>query len=327
MNNTIKVLIGGAVTTFVVLQIFTWGNIGIPAALFWTALTVVVAAINAQIKSTANIGAFLEAEGAQQIDSNDPEESWLPDMVHSIATEAGLANMPTVAWIAADEVNAFAIGNPKKSAIVFYSGLLKNLSKDELRAVTGHEITHILNDDCTSKVAMFSAIQGITYVILAPLYLVGFMAQLFLGGVGAQIAAIISNLMGKFIGTVFGFAGELVAMNFSRTREYVADQGGAQLSAPEHMISALNNLEKLAENQNTGDPILSALCIYSPASYIVEAFSTHPTTQNRVRTLGMKEKVVTEHSEQQKKEIDPFKLVLAIAGLSFLGMFIFSCLF
>mgnify|MGYP002622136647 CR=1 FL=1 len=163
------------------------------------------------------------------------EEQWILNTVHSQARLAGIG-LPEVAIYDAPEMNAFATGMNKNNALVAVStGLMQSMTRDEVEAVLGHEVSHVANGDMVT----LALIQGVvnTFVI-------------FLSRVIGQIVdrAIFKNERGHGIGfwittiiaeIILGILASMVVMYFSRLREYRADAGGAALAGKQKMISAL----------------------------------------------------------------------------------------
>ncbi len=279
-----KVLLGIAMSTFLLFLVLAGVNFdGITLALIWTLIIVGVAWITAIIKSNNSVESYVKSVGGQPI-----TEGFILDMVYTLAAKAGLENMPQIAWVNSKVINAFAIGTPKKSAIVFYAGIIENLSRDELSAIIGHEITHIVNNDCTTRIAVLTAIQGITYVILAPIYLAGYF-MMWISPSAANMIAGLTNIAIKITGTLFGFVGQLSSLKYFREQEYAADVGAANLTSPELMASSLSKLDACIKNQQVENPVIAALCIYNPLSAFGEFFSTHPSIQNRIKALNRKD--------------------------------------
>ena len=207
----------------------------------------------------------------------NPSEAWLLATVQRQAQAAGIG-MPEVAVYEAPEINAFATGMNKNSALVAVStGLLRNMKQDEVEAVLGHEITHIANGDMVT----LTLVQGVlnTFVI-------------FLSRVIGQIIdrAVFKNQRGNGIGSfmtvmvlqiLLGFLASLIVCWFSRRREFRADEGGARLAGSPKMIAALERL-KLAHAPSTLPQQITAFGITGGVSKL---FMTHPPLDVRIAAL------------------------------------------
>ncbi len=177
-----------------------------------------------------------------------PEEQWLVATVHGLATKAGVG-MPDVGIFDSPQPNAFATGPRRDQALVAVSsGLLARMRPDEVEAVLGHEITHVVNGDMVT----LTLIQGVlnTFVI-ALAWIVGNIVD----------RAVFRNEEGRGIGymltvwvtqIVLGIFATLIVMWFSRWREFRADAGGAHLSGRERMIAALERLKRVEEEPLPG---------------------------------------------------------------------------
>ncbi|HEX9397938.1 MAG TPA: protease HtpX, partial [Burkholderiales bacterium] len=177
--------------------------------------------------------------GAQVIDGSEgTNQGWLVQTVRSLAERAGIG-MPEVA-IYEGEPNAFATGAFKNDALVAVSsGLLESMSREEVEAVLGHEISHVANGDMVT----LTLIQGVvnTFVVFLS-RIVGFFVDRVVFrtergiGPGFYIAMIASQI-------VFGILASLIVAWFSRYREFRADAGSARLlGSPRPMIAALRRL-------------------------------------------------------------------------------------
>ena len=222
------------------------------------------------------------AVGAQVIENPiDPTERWLVETIRRQASAAGIG-MPEVAIYDAPDLNAFATGWNRNAALVAVStGLLHNMSRDEVEAVLGHEISHVANGDMVT----LALIQGVvnTFVIFfAKLF--GILVDRVLlknderngPGIGAFVAEIVAQL-------VLGILASIIVMWFSRLREFRADAGGANLAGRQKMIAALERL-KLNHEQTTMPEKMAAFGI-SGGKGMMHLFMTHPPLEERIAAL------------------------------------------
>jgi heat shock protein HtpX len=220
--------------------------------------------------------------GAQVIENPvDPTERWLVETVHRHAQAAGIG-MPEVAVYDAPDVNAFATGWNRNDALVAVStGLLRSMSKDEIEAVLGHEISHVANGDMVT----LALIQGVvnTFVIFFAKLFGFFVDRVVLKndgrngpGIGAFVAEIAAQL-------VLGVLASIIVMWFSRQREFRADAGGAHLAGREKMIAALERL-KINHEQATLPAKMAAFGI-SGGHAFAKIFMTHPPLDERIAAL------------------------------------------
>ncbi len=223
-----------------------------------------------------------QSVGAQVItDPFDPTERWLLETVRRQAQAAGIG-MPEVAVYDAPDVNAFATGWNRNDALVAVStGLLNNMSKDEIEAVLAHEISHVANGDMVT----LALIQGVvnTFVVFFSKLFGYFIDRVVLKndgrdgpGMGAFIAEIAAQL-------VLGVLASVIVMWFSRQREFRADAGGASLAGRQKMIAALERL-KVNHEQAAMPQNMAAMAISSSGGFS-KLFMTHPPLDERIEAL------------------------------------------
>ncbi|HEX4584619.1 MAG TPA: protease HtpX [Burkholderiaceae bacterium] len=207
-------------------------------------------------------------------------ESWLLDTVRHHAQKAGLA-MPEVA-IYEGEPNAFATGAFRNSALVAVStGLLQTMSKEEVEAVLGHEVTHVANGDMVTM----TLLQGVmnTFVVFLSNVLAYVIDRMILRNEdeGPGIGYFAANLV---LQIVFGLLASIVVMWFSRRREFRADAGSAQiLGSARPMISALQRLGGLEPGELPRE--ISAFGIAGGGGGLGLLFASHPPIEERIAAL------------------------------------------
>lgn len=217
--------------------------------------------------------------GAQVIDSpSNSTELWLVDTVRKLADRAGIG-MPEVA-VYEGEPNAFATGAFKNSALVAVStGLLQNMTKDEVEAVLGHEVAHIANGDMVT----LTLIQGVvnTFVVFLS-RVVGYVVDRAISrdnegpGIGYMVTVMVCQI-------VFGIAASMIVAWFSRYREFRADAGAAQLlGSPQPMVKALARLGGMQPGHLSQN--VATLGINSSRGFM-ELFSSHPPIEQRIAAL------------------------------------------
>lgn len=217
----------------------------------------------------------LRATGAQVIEQPRTQaETWLVETVKRQARAAGIG-MPDVAIYDSPDINAFATGMKRDSALVAVStGLLHNMNSDEAEAVLGHEVTHIANGDMVT----LTLIQGVvnTFVI--------FLARVVAQFVGDRDRGVFAYMMTVFVlEMVFGIVASTIVAWFSRQREFRADAGGASLAGREKMIAALERLK--ASHESTLDGSLMAFGINGKSRTLGELFMSHPPLEKRIAAL------------------------------------------
>ena len=182
------------------------------------------------------------ATGAHVIDTPRNEaEQWLLATVRRQAQQAGIG-MPEVAIYDAPEINAFATGaNRNKALVAVSTGLLRAMERDEAEAVLGHEVSHVANGDMVTM-ALLQGVLNTFVIVLARV--VGRVIDGYLSG-GRDGPGIGYYVIVFALDMVFGLFASMIAMWFSRHREFRADAGGATLAGRNKMIAAL---ERLAQN-------------------------------------------------------------------------------
>ena len=222
----------------------------------------------------------LSMHGARPIDRQTAPEFY--DVIEDLARRASLP-MPKVYLMDNPQPNAFATGrNPENAAVAATTGLLQLLDRDEIAGVMAHELAHVRNRD-TLVMTLTATIAG------AISMLANF--GMFFGGNRER-----NNPLG-FLGVIMmvvlaPLAAMLVQMAISRTREYGADRGGAEISGvPLALASALAKISDAAhhiENPSAeANPATAHLFIINPLSghRMDGLFSTHPDPQNRIEAL------------------------------------------
>ncbi|KAA0968259.1 zinc metalloprotease HtpX [Aureimonas fodinaquatilis] len=217
--------------------------------------------------------------------AHEVDERTAPDyvrLVRGLAENAGLP-MPKVYLIENDQPNAFATGrNPQNAAVAATTGLLRQLTPEEVAGVMAHELAHVENRD--------TLIMTITATLAGAISMLGNFAFFFggnrdnnnpLGIIGVLVAVIVAP-----------FAAMIVQMAVSRTREYAADRRGAEICGePLWLASALGKIAKAAGRTVNVDaeraPATAHMFIINPLNgqRMDNLFSTHPDTGNRIAAL------------------------------------------
>lgn len=218
--------------------------------------------------------------GAQVINQpRNADEAWIVQTVQKFADKAGIG-MPEVA-IYEGAPNAFATGAFKNSALVAVStGLLQNMTRDEVEAVIGHEVAHIANGDMVTM----TLIQGVmnTFVVFLS-RVIGYAVDSFLRrgdsessgpGIGYMVTTIVLDIL-------LGFVAAIVVAWFSRQREFRADAGAADLMGRKQpMINALARLGGLTPGE-----LPKTMQAMGITGGLGKLFSTHPPIEERIAAL------------------------------------------
>jgi heat shock protein HtpX len=223
----------------------------------------------------------LAMHNAQEVDESSAPE--LYDTVRQLSANAGIP-MPRVYIVHADQPNAFATGrNPQNAAVAATTGLLDGLSREEVAGVIAHELAHIKNRD-TLTMTMAATIGGAISMLAN-------FGMLFGGGSRDDNRGLgmIGTLLMVFLAPL---AAAVIQMAISRSREYEADRGGAEISQrPLWLASALRKIDAAAHQIPYGraerNPATAHMFIINPLSGqgMDSLFSTHPNTENRIAAL------------------------------------------
>ena len=240
-----------------------------------------------------NVGSYwfsdklvLSMSGAKAVSEQEAPE--LYETVRFLAKRAGMP-MPKVYIMETDTPNAFATGrSPNHAAVAATTGLLRIMNRDELAGVLGHELSHVRHRD-----TLISAIAATMAGAIAMIANMAQWAMLFGGfgggdddeGAGGFIGALAMMILAPLAAT-------LIQLAVSRSREYGADSGGAELTGhPLWLASALRKLESANRSQPVETavehPSTAHLFIVNPLAghKLAQLFSTHPPTEDRIRRL------------------------------------------
>ena len=208
-------------------------------------------------------------------------EQWLVSTVQRQAQQAGIG-MPEVGIFEAAEPNAFATGMSRNNALVAVStGLMRNMSSDEVEAVLGHEVSHVSNGDMVTM----GLIQGVinTFVIFAS-RVIGHVVDrvVFKTERGFGPAYYIVSIVAQIFLSILA---SMIVMWFSRRREFRADAGGASLAGRSKMIAALQALQRQQNPHDLPGEFAAFGISGGLGDGIKKLFMTHPPLQERIAAL------------------------------------------
>ena len=264
MNQMKTIMLLAAITALFMALGFTIGGRG------GAFLALIVAAAMNVFSLWNSDKIVLRMHGARQVDAQSSPEFY--GLVANLAKNGGLP-MPKVYLIDSPHPNAFATGrNPENAAVAATTGLINMLNRDEIEGVMAHELSHVKNRD-TLIMTMVATIAG------AISMLANF--GLFFRDRGAGVA----GLLAVFVAPL---AAMIVQMAISRTREFGADKGGAEISGkPLALASALAKIS--GEAQHIPNPVServpAAAQLYIVPAGVRNMFSTHPDTGDRIAAL------------------------------------------
>lgn len=206
-------------------------------------------------------------------------ERWLVDTVRRQADAAGIG-MPEVAIFDAPEINAFATGANRNNALVAVStGLLRAMDKDEAEAVLGHEVAHVANGDMVTM-ALLQGVLNTFVIVLARL-----VARALSNYLGRDLGGIAYFAVVFVLDMIFGLFASMIAMWFSRHREFRADAGGAALAGRDKMVKALEKLS-MTYGHNTLPKQVAAFGISGGVGHgLKKLLMSHPPLEERIQAL------------------------------------------
>jgi heat shock protein HtpX len=208
-------------------------------------------------------------------------EIWLLATIKRLADQARVG-MPEVGVFDAAEMNAFATGARRNAALVAVSsGLLRSMSRSQVEAVLGHEITHVANGDMVT----LALLQGVlnTFVIFLARIIGSFVDRALLkndreqSGIGFFLTTMVAQI-------VLGIFASMIVSWYSRRREFRADRGGADLAGTGSMIAALEALKR-----SQGEPMPPQMQAFGintgSGSGFMRLFMSHPPLDERIAAL------------------------------------------
>ena len=260
--------------------------VGTLASLIISAVLIINAFIN-------GINMIISSTSAREPNSSDIKEKQFLNVVEEIAIAAGIPK-PKCYIVPDDDLNAFATGfSPQKSYVFVTEGLLRELNREELQAVIGHEMSHI----------RFYDIRLMTLVTIL-INAVGIISDMI---VRSSRRTSSSRDRGKGAGGIIfiiwiilvilsPIVSRLLAMAISRQREYLADAGSAELTRnPRALISALEKIRRAVQPTRAIKDSIGHLCITDPRGSLIEEksgfwsdiFATHPPMEKRILALKL----------------------------------------
>jgi heat shock protein HtpX len=221
----------------------------------------------------------LSMYGAREVD-----RSTAPELVGLVAELAGRAGLPMPRVFLMDEPqpNAFATGrNPENAAVAVTTGLMRQLSREELAGVIAHELAHIKHHD--------TLLMTVTATIAGAISMLAQFGMFFGGHRDNNGPGIVGSILMMILAPLGAM---LVQMAISRTREYAADNLGARICGnPMWLATALSRIENAAHQVPNYDaernPATAHMFIINPLTGqgMDNLFATHPSTENRIAAL------------------------------------------
>jgi Zn-dependent protease with chaperone function len=239
--------------------------------------------------------AIADLLGARYIESGRcmPAERKLLDVVEEMAIASGIAVPPVYVLDREDAINALVAGySPNEAVIIVTAGALRQLSRDELQGVMGHEFSHILNGDMALNVRLVGILAGLTWLgERGEALALAVAEQTRRGGsenAGMEVVGALAGALLAFIGFPGTVAADAIKAAISREREFLADAASVQFTRnPEGIAGALDTIVAVH-----GYTTLRAACA-APLSHMFFAaavatwwkFPTHPPSEERIRRV------------------------------------------
>ncbi|MEM3590405.1 MAG: M48 family metallopeptidase [Candidatus Bathyarchaeia archaeon] len=229
-------------------------------------------------------GIVLAATRARRIDESDPKYVHLVNVVEGLSIAAGIPK-PKIYLIESDEMNALATGkDPAHASIAVTTGLLKNLRRDELEGVIGHEISHVKNYDirfATLVAVMVGLVAILSDTFLRSLWYAPRSGRRERRDLGPLI------LIGILLAIFAPIAVRLVQAAISRRREFLADASSVELTRyPPGLANALEKIMRANRGDMKVSEAVSHLFFVDPRRSPLDGlYATHPDIRERIRIL------------------------------------------
>jgi len=281
-NKRDSVLLGILVFSFLVVLIYVISQIFAPE------LSIVFLIFSMVIIFVYTYGSYnygdrivLAATKAKLVKENDRRYTHLINVVDGLSIAAGIPK-PKIYVIESNEINAFATGkDPKHASVAVTTGLLKNLKRDEIEGVIGHELSHIKNYDI--RFATLVAVLVGLVAIISHMFLRSFRY----GGKRDRDKGGLLILVGVVLAIFAPIVARLVQFAVSRRREYLADASSVQLTRyPEGLASALEKIMKINTGKMKVSEAVSHLFFADPNKSALDSLhATHPPIKKRIKIL------------------------------------------
>lgn len=275
-RNTVFIMLMFVALMVVIGAIFAWLNSN-PRILVWFA---VISMLYALFQYFFADKLAIASAGAREIGPADNPRYY--QIVAALAEDAKLP-MPRVYIMNDSSPNAFATGrDPQHACVAATTGLLEIMDDEELRAVMGHELSHVRNYDIRVSMIVFGLVS-----------LVGLLSDfglrvLFYSDRDEEDNSPIGVLIAVVVLILSPLIATIIQLGVSRQREYLADASSASLTGnPDSMISALRKLDSHAQPMHQQNIASEAMYIANPLrkSFLRKLFSTHPTIESRIERL------------------------------------------
>lgn len=212
------------------------------------------------------------------------KEKLVIDTITLFSQKLGLQNLPEIGVYPSNDVNAFATGATKNSAMVAVSeGLLNNMNETEIIGVLAHEMSHVVNGDMLTSSILEGFVSVIGLIVSLPF---------LLGGNNNRGRKATSSIATYYlVRNAANFLGKIVSSAYSRRREYGADKLAAEITEPLYMKSALLRLQEISEGRlslQDSDREFASFKItnnFSMGNIFGNIFASHPSLEKRIAAI------------------------------------------
>lgn len=217
-------------------------------------------------------------------DNLDSKQKVVFDLVRDISERNGI-KLPEIWFYDSNEANAFATWASKNSSLVAVSsGLLNLMNNDEIEWVVAHEMAHVLNWDMVTMTLLQWVLN--TFVIFISRVLAWIVDSYLNKWEESNWHSWAYIWLSMFFELIFGILASLIAMWFSRHREFRADAWSANYVWKKKMIAALEALKKMQSISSADNSKLATMKISTKwRGWIMSLFSTHPDLDDRIKAL------------------------------------------
>jgi heat shock protein HtpX len=261
---------------------------------FWTAVIIGLAAggllaiVGILFSVVAGAKLVLKVSGATRADGVEYRQ--LNELVEALAIGEGIPT-PDIYVIEDPSPNAFATGmSPNRAAITYTTGLLTQMSHEELEGVTSHEMSHIRDHDIR-LLLIVGTLLGLAALLASALWRTAYWSAFFDDGENGAGGVFIAVLAASALLALVGFVvGPLIRLALSRQRESLADAEGVELSRnPAGLLSALRKLQQNDKPFKRMNHVTAAMCIDDPLQHhegwLHRLYDTHPPIEERIAQL------------------------------------------